>query len=222
METHMLRDVNMDEISDGKLYTAEDVVRITSDGCRGCSECCRIVGDTIVLDPLDIFNLSKALNKSFAEMMEKEIELRMVDSCILPNIMMQEETDACGMLDENGRCTIHKSRPGFCRLFPLGRIYDEEGDFKYFVQVHECPYPKKGDVKIADWLGVSDVALYEKYVKDWHSLCRNINAYAEECKDPLQLKKANWMLIRLFYEKPYDLSADFYPQFYARLETLTK
>ena len=217
----MLRDIDMNEISDGKLYTKDDSVKITSNGCLGCSECCRVVGDTIVLDPLDVFNLSKALGKSFGEMMEHVIELRMVDNCILPNIMMQEETDACGMLNK-GRCSIHAYRPGFCRLFPLGRIYDDEGDFKYFIQTKECPYPDKGEAKISDWLGVEDIDSYEAFIKDWHHLLRNINAYVDECKDPSEQKKANWMLIRLFYERPYDMNEDFYEQFYQRLKLLTQ
>lgn len=215
----MLRDVDINDISDGKLYTAEDLVKITSDECKGCSECCRIVGDTILLDPLDIFNLSVALNKTFTEMIEDVIELRIVDGCILPNMMMQEETEACGML-KNGRCGIHAFRPGFCRLFPLGRIYDENGDYKYFIQVHECPYPEKGEVRVSEWLGYEDIPKYEQYVRDWHAIFKSVGAYVESCKDENEARKANWMLIRLFFEKPYDLTQDFYPQFYERLNLL--
>lgn len=41
--------------------------------------------------------------------------------------------------------------PGICRLFPLGRIYEENG-FKYFIQVHECKKQERGKVKIKKWL----------------------------------------------------------------------
>lgn len=216
----MLRDVDLNEISDGKLYTKDDYVRVTSEECKGCSECCRTVGDTILLDPLDIFNLSKATGKDFKGMMEDIIELRLVDGCILPNMMMQEDTDACGMLTPDGRCGIHKARPGFCRLFPLGRIYDEDGSFHYLIQTHECPYPEKGLVKVSDWLGYEDMEAYEAFNRDWHALVKSVGAYSEGCSDPEAAKKANWMLVRLFFERPYDLTADFYPQFYERLKLL--
>lgn len=214
----MLREVDINDISDGKLYNSSDSVKVTCDNCLGCSECCKTVGDTILLDPLDIYNLSKALSLSFVEMIENVIELRMVDGCIIPNILMQENTDACGMLDSNGRCSIHSSRPGFCRLFPLGRIYDENGDFKYFIQIHECPYPDKGESIVSDWLGIADLPRYEQFIKDWHTVCKNIGNYAEECESEEDAKKAAWMLIRVFYERPYDLSVDFYSQFYERLK----
>ncbi len=215
----MLRDVNINEISDGKLYCSSDYVKVTSDDCKGCSECCQVVGDTILLDPYDIFNLTKTLKMSFADMMEKVIELRLVDGCILPNMLMQEETDACGML-KAGRCSIHDARPGFCRLFPLGRIYDDQGDFKYFIQIHECPYPNKGEIKVSDWLGIKDINRYEAYIRDWHSLVKSVGAFVSSCENEQAASAANWMLIRLFFEKPYDLSKEFYPQFYERLATL--
>jgi len=218
----MLREVDINDISDGRLYTRNDYVKVTCDDCRGCSECCRVVGDTILLDPLDIFNLSKELKMSFAEMMERVIELRIVDGCILPNMLMQEDTDACGMLDEKGRCTIHNARPGFCRLFPLGRIYDDEGDFKYFIQIHECPYPEKGETTVSEWLGIPDLAKYETFIHDWHEICKNVGNFASECEDEEAVKRANWMLVRLFFEKPYDYQKDFYPQFYERLALLRK
>lgn len=215
----MLRDVDINDISDGKLYTASDYVNVTSDDCKGCSECCRVVGDTILLDPYDIYNLSGALKMTFAEMMEKVIELRLVDGCILPNMLMQEETDACGML-KNGRCSIHTARPGFCRLFPLGRIYDDDGNFKYFIQIHECPYPEKGSVKVSDWLGIDNIDKYEEYIRAWHALTKSVGNYVSSCENTEAATKANWMLVRLFFEKPYDLSQDFYSQFYDRLKML--
>ena len=48
---------------------------------------------------------------------------------------MNNEKEACYFLNEEGRCSIHSFRPGICRLFPLGRFYEEEG-FRYFLQIH--------------------------------------------------------------------------------------
>ena len=66
-----------------------------------------------------------------------KIELNVVDGIILPNLKMAGAEDGCGFLTEEGRCGIHPFRPGICRLFPLGRYYEENG-FRYFLQVHEC------------------------------------------------------------------------------------
>lgn len=40
-----------------KLYKAGDMVKADCGGCQGCSECCRGMGDSIKLDPLDVYRL---------------------------------------------------------------------------------------------------------------------------------------------------------------------
>ena len=37
----MEREIDLKEISDGKLYEANDMVKAGCDDCRGCSSCCR-------------------------------------------------------------------------------------------------------------------------------------------------------------------------------------
>lgn len=216
----MFENVDLNSITDGNLYNRSDIVNISCNNCDGCSDCCKTVGETITLDPYDIYNLSKALKKSFVDMMEKEIEIRDIDGVILPNILISEETGACSMLDSNGRCTIHKSRPGYCRLYPLGRLYNDEGDFNYIFQVNECPYPQKGPVRISDWLGITELEKYEEYIKRWHALCRNLGNYALTTDDKDAAKRAAWAPIRIFYERPYNTNQDFYTQFYERLSSL--
>ena len=51
----MERNVTMAEISDGKLYSRDDMVKAGCDDCRGCSACCHGMGNSIVLDPYDVY-----------------------------------------------------------------------------------------------------------------------------------------------------------------------
>lgn len=53
----MLRNIDLDEISDGKLYTAGDLAKVGCQDCEGCCDCCCQMGDTIILDPLDVWQL---------------------------------------------------------------------------------------------------------------------------------------------------------------------
>ena len=213
----MLREIDLSKVTDNKLYGKEDEVTVPCDSCAGCSECCQTVGDTIILDPLDIYNLSIATGRSFAEMMESVIEIRMVDGLILPNMMMNEETGGCNMLDSDGRCGIHKLRPGFCRLFPLGRLYDENGNFKYILQINECDHPVKGPVRVCDWLGINDLDTYESFVKEWHAVLKDLTEKADKTEDEMIKKHLSWLPVRVFFEPPYDKKADFYKQFRDRL-----
>ena len=213
----MLREIDLGAITDNRTYGPCDEVTVPCDSCAGCSECCRTVGDTIILDPLDVFNLNIATGRSFADMMEHEIEIRMVDGLVLTNMMMDEKTGGCRMLDENGRCTIHSLRPGFCRLFPLGRLYDENDDFKYILQKDECTHPVKGPVRVSDWLGIPDLERYEDYIKSWHSVLKDLFGAVGKTDDENIQKHLSWLPIRIFFEPPYEVNGDFYGQFNDRL-----
>ena len=112
----MKRNVRLEDISDGKLYTANDLVKADCHDCEGCSACCRGMA-SIVLDPYDVWQLCMGLGKTFQGLMEEHIELQVVDGGILPKLKMAGEEESCTFLDENGRCSIHLFRPGICRLF---------------------------------------------------------------------------------------------------------
>ena len=106
----MERNIDMKEVSDGKLYTANDMVKADCGGCQGCSACCRGMGESIVLDPLDIHRLCCGLETDFNGLMVDKIELNIVDCLILPNLKMAGEKEACSFLNKDGRCSIHGFR----------------------------------------------------------------------------------------------------------------
>ena len=209
----MKRYLTFDEISDGKKYGLNDFVNADCDGCVNCSECCKFTDDTIHLDPMDIFNLSKASNMGFNEMLNSAVGLTVVDGVITPFLLKKKETGNCVFLSDE-RCMIHAFRPGFCRLFPLGRIYESDGSFKYFLQVHECPYKNKKPVRVSDWLSIDEPLKYEAFIRNWHFVIKTVS---EDFKDdPDALKTANLNLLNIFFIKPYDLNSSFYEQFNQR------
>ena len=223
----MERDIDLKEISDGRLYTANDMVKIDCNDCAGCSECCRVVEDTIILDPYDIFQLESVLNAGFEALMAERLELSVVDGIILPHLKIRDGGEGCTFLSGDGRCMIHGARPGFCRMFPLGRIY-ENGDFKYFFQVHECGYPNKTKIKVKKWLGIPELPRYEQFVKDWHFFLTKVQERLAETENDEIVKSINMHLLNQFYVKPYRTSeadvreTDFYEQFYERLSESKK
>lgn len=225
----MLRNVNLNEVSDGRLYDSNDMVKAECGDCIGCHKCCTGMGSSIVLDPLDIARLTKGLGKTFEQLLTDSVELNVVDGVILPNIKMQEGKDACIFLDENGRCSIHKDRPGICRIFPLGRFYEENG-FKYFLQVHECERAGKTKVKISKWIDTPNQKQYEKYINDWHNFQKFMQglvvAKASELNDDEKLheysRTINMTMLNVMFMSLYREEEDFYSQFYSRLEKLTE
>ena len=170
----MLRECSMEDISDGRTYELNDMVKCDTGNCQGCHKCCTGMGTSIILDPFDIWRLKNGLSLGFEEMLNREfIELNMVDGMILPNLKMNEK-NACAFLDENGRCSIHNERPGICRLFPLGRVYQDEG-FKYFIQKGQCINEGKlAKIKVKKWIDTDNIAQNQVFVLKWHSFIRHI------------------------------------------------
>ena len=79
----MLRDVGLEDISDGRLYRENDMVKTDTNSCQGCKKiCCIGMGRTIVLDPYDCYRLGIGTGKTFEQLLDTNIELNMVDGCI--------------------------------------------------------------------------------------------------------------------------------------------
>lgn len=212
----MKREIDMNEISDGRLYGLNDMVKVGCNDCEGCSACCQGMGRSVILDPLDVYRLSKHLNCAFEQLMQDKIELNVVDGVILPNLKMTEPAEKCAFLNEEGRCSIHEFRPGFCRLFPLGRNY-EDNKLTYFVLKDVCPAPNKSKVKINKWLNIPNLKAYEKFLVEWHSLTKMLRAYYEEyMEDEAVIKAVNMKFLQIFYLLPYE-EDDFYIAFQNRM-----
>lgn len=207
---------NLEEISDGKIYGLQDMVRAACNDCKGCHSCCEDMGDSIILDPLDVYLLQKNLEIPVQELIEKKIELRMVDGLILPNMMMDEKSNCCVFLNEEGRCSIHSFRPGICRLFPLGRIYDEKG-LSYFLQNEGCIKQNRSKVKVSKWLDTPDLKRNQQYLVDWHDFRKKMEEVIEDTADEKTVKTITMFLLNTFFIQPYDVNVDFYEQFYERL-----
>lgn len=221
----MKRNVSLEEISDGRLYDKNDMVRAGCGDCKGCSACCHGMGESIILDPYDLWRLTANLKVTASELLQEKLELHVVDGMILPNLRMNPNTSACGFLNEAGRCSIHAYRPGICRLFPLGRYYEdaaavisggrEAGSFRYFLQIYECPMPNKTKVKVCKWVDTPQLDQYEGYIRTWHTFLETVEAQLPQMEEE-QVKNVNLFVLKLFFLKPYE-DGDFYPQFVARM-----
>ncbi len=217
----MKRNVTLEEISDGNLYEANDMVKADCQDCKGCSDCCQGMGDTVILDPLDVHRLCAGLKKLPEELLGSVLELGVTDGNILPHLAMKGTEERCVFLNTEGRCSIHDIRPGFCRLFPLGRYYTEDG-FKYILQIHECKKKNRSKIKVKKWLDTPNLKQYEKFVLDWHNFLLDVQEVFYETEDETLIKNLNMYVLSRFYYTAYKEDEDFYPQFYVRLEEVKK
>ena len=185
-----------------RLYGAQDMARVASSACEGCGACCRGMGDTIVLDPYDAWQLCAGTGSTFEALMGAGVDLHVEEGVILPHIMMKKETDSCFFLGNDGRCGIHAFRPGICRLFPLGRQFGKE-KISYFVVPDGCVKGGLSKVRIDRWIGIPGLPRYEAYKSDWRELVRTLKArIAAEESGEVQ-RNINLYFLRTFYMEPY-------------------
>lgn len=203
------------------LFSGNDMAKLGCGECDGCSDCCRGMGQSIVLDPYDIYQLQKVTKQNFAQLMQEFIELHVLDGLILPSIKMQDDTDACGFLDENGRCSIHADRPGLCRLFPLGRNYNEKG-LRYFLLEDACRKQNRTKIKIKKWREVNALPQYEKFLIEWHDFRKQMQEKMIDSQSDAYAQNVNVKMLEIFYQKPYDTDENFYLQFEKRREDFIK
>ena len=212
----MKRYVSLEDISDGHLYTSEDLVKAGCGDCKGCSDCCKSMADTIILDPLDAFRLTTGLSCTFEALLTDRLELGVVDGIILPHMKMSGAPACCSFLNEEGRCTIHDIRPGFCRLFPLGRYY-EDRSFRYFLQTHECKKTDRTKVRVRKWIDTPDLKRNEKFIIDWHYFLKDVTARLGEQNGEQYQKMIDLYILKSFYQEEWEKDRDFYEQFDERL-----
>ena len=149
------------------------------------------------------------------QVLQGPLELNVVDGIILPNLKMSGRNESCAFLDEEGRCSIHSIRPGICRIFPLGRIY-EDGSFQYFLQVHECKKTNRTKVKVKKWIDTPDIIKNEAFINRWHYFLKEITQKVQGLPED-NVKQMNMYILNAFFVTLYEDRRDFYEQFEERM-----
>ena len=228
----MIRECSLEEISDGRLYTENDLVKADTCNCEGCkSVCCHGMENTIILEPYDVHRITCELGTTFDELLKEKIAINRVDGILLPNLAMIAETNSCAFLDNDKRCMIHKARPALCRLFPLGRYWEDETHFKYILQVGQCRKDNLAKIKVKKWLDTDNLTEYNEYVVLWHVYLKRIqsavesimrSAAAGEMEASLaatQVKTICLYTLKMFYNTPYGGEETFFEEFKVRIKS---
>ena len=189
----MIRDIDENLIRPEKLMSSSDMAKLGCNDCAGCSECCKDRASAITLDEWDVSRLKEGLHMTFDGLLSSGlIEITMVNNILLPSLGNKPDADECIFLGEDGRCRIHNYRPGICRMFPLARLYHEDGSFSYFLQDGECSRGTGVKIKISKWLGVGNINKYEQAVRKYHDSLTSLRqscANAQTREEIVRLQK---------------------------------
>ena len=83
--------------------------------CRQCGACCRIKDGIVRLSDLEILSLSRYLQMSESEFIDRFTDVSPDRKCL---VLKSAPDGACVFLDENNKCVVHSVKPAKCGSFP--------------------------------------------------------------------------------------------------------
>ena len=148
--------------SDAAALEPSDPVQLSC-GTAGCSANCCTKGPHIILNPYEISLICGAAGMSYEDLLDL-VETDRVNG--FPLVMLPREP-ACPFWTDNG-CRIYESRPLACRLFPLGRVF-ENGESSFVLpDRNRCsgiePEPAR---TLADYLREQDTETHVRMADAW-------------------------------------------------------
>lgn len=148
--------------------------------CTQCGKCC-IHREDILLNPRDIYNMSKELGISTQELFERYCEAYVGDDSRVPTVRIKPKGSVkrCPLL-KNRKCLVHKSKPSVCAMFPIGRflqVADTEGNMKDITE-NDIQYiftkPDCGDgtetYTVREWLGYFGIPIGDEFFIRWQKV----------------------------------------------------
>ena len=102
--------------------------------CNACKRCCH--NKAIRVTPYEILRLARRLGLSTTDFIAHHT---VAGGTVLRT---RDDDDACVFLNERG-CGVHPDRPVVCRIYPLGRYVDPQGQESF---AHLTPHPETAGV----------------------------------------------------------------------------
>ena len=191
--------------------------------CTICGKCC-IHREDIILSPFDLFRVAKALNKVPHEVLEEYCETYIGDSSkmVIVKIKPRGSNMRCPFLKEL-KCSIHKSKPAVCAMYPIGRTIHVmktekvdlmQAEVKYIFQKPTCG-DKSETHTVREWLSDFDLLENEEYFKTWMQLVLDLGDVMRSLETQLTDRTidalAQATLVNVYLN--YDINEPFMPQF---------
>ena len=186
--------------------------------CQLCGACCREVENSLMLEPMDIYQLGRLLRKrgepieGLEDVLTEYTHADLLMDCLpifLLNTVGQDH--ACVFL-KDGRCDVYEARPRICRLYPFSVAPGDCGkDFLYCLCTDRPHHFTGAHVSVKD---------ARQFLKTDYDALPVLGKAVRE----MGAKRFERMLFQfLFYRYyNYDLDQPFMPQFIRNTEELKK
>tara|TARA_Y100000310_G_scaffold319400_1_gene374615 strand:- start:226 stop:834 length:609 start_codon:yes stop_codon:yes gene_type:complete len=141
---------------------AKELHNVLKFKCKNCGDCC---DHTIIqLYPFDIKNICKAKNLT-TKQFHQQYSIFQLDEDKIPRCILKNRPQ-CPFKEEG--CTIYDKRPIRCRLYPLGRVY-QDNEIIHVISEKTSPGFNTGKKQtIAEWLEQQQVTKFDQLTKQWN------------------------------------------------------
>lgn len=150
--------------SDAAALELSDPIQLSC-GTTGCSSNCCAKGPHIILNPYEISLICSAAAMSYEDLLDI-VETDRVNG--FPLVMLPRDP-ACHFRTEAG-CRIYGARPLACRLFPLGRVFENGHSFVVLPDRNRCTGLVTAPAqRLADYLREQDTETQVSMADAWIS-----------------------------------------------------
>lgn len=127
--------------------------------CSGCGECCRHVRQSVPVESLDAFRITKHLIAAgediscIDDFLERYTEMALIDECgyFMFMLKVSGEGDACIFLKDN-QCMVHDFNPRACRLYPFVAEPKQSGSFSFLISKEKTHHFCGSPIKVKNWM----------------------------------------------------------------------
>ena len=174
--------------------------------CQQCGDCCFCC--EIVVTPYDIMRLCQGLRITTGEFLDRYGQITLGPESGLPVCWLDfekvqrwrggdEQFPPCPFLALEGEhfaCGVYPYRPSCCRSFPVFRMAEAGGEFKFYLQQVSCPAGETDrEYTVGQWIGHEGLAAYHRENERFLTQVMTLTQAREERSEEfLQLLDGLW------------------------------
>lgn len=193
--------------------------------CKMCGKCC-IHRDDILLNPKDIYNMSKELNLRTKELVDKYCETYIGQDSRIPIVRLKPRGSVhrCPLLKDR-KCMVHRSKPIVCAMYPIGRcimlVGKTEADInfdsvQYIFNKPECRGSDGSETHtVREWLEFFGIPVEDEFFIKWQKIVMNMASVFREIEQKINeqtmvmLWNAAFVSLYLHYQTDLDFMVQF-------------
>lgn len=200
--------------------------------CDQCGKCC-INREDILLNPKDLYNISKELGLKPEETVEKYCERYIGHDSRLPIVRLRPRGSIkrCPLLKDR-RCSVHKAKPVVCAMYPIGRCIKMERDqctpeqigeveIQYILNPIDCG-DRTETHTVREWLEEFSLPVRDESFIQWQKTISAVGAKIRQFEPVYSDRNMEmvWSIIYAVLYLNYDTERDYDEQFQVNSEKL--